>query len=304
MIIPFHNTVLDKADLNRILHSDEAQQAIAPDHRAQVGDLLVAYKYDDPIGRMWRNTKRYAFMSSTELDRLRTEPCGCCNIAGRYKSSYQGQQHLLTSDPHILCSLTDTGNLEQVCSMGAKYRPTVNSAAVYLDASSRAQVLHDVTAPIRHFAHQAEARIGTFNSMQPWLTQVLSRVEQALDAIPDGTCIRPLGRCLTHMLTIAMKRFLTSYQGRGVVCTSVDKAETTLLFMCPRVYADMLLHDLETGGTYQISPLTQGTLLHVHNSRHYGIPVDPKCQSMPHYVGTGKMHKDPPEMRFISSVAP
>ena len=66
----------------------------------------------------------------------------------------------------------------------------------------------------------------------------------------------------------------------------------------------MLLHDLETGGTYQISPLTQGTLLHVHNSRHYGIPVDPECQSMPHYVGTGKMHKDPPEMRFISSVAP
>ena len=99
-----------------------------------------------------------------------------------------------------------------------------------------------------------------------------------------------------------MRRFLDSFKGRGVVCTSMDKAETTLMFMCPKLYVDSLLTDLETGATYQ-PPLSHADLLHVHNGfcRHYGIPVDKTRQAMPHYVGTRKMHKDPPGMRFISS---
>ena len=97
-----------------------------------------------------------------------------------------------------------------------------------------------------------------------------------------------------------MRRFLDSFKGRGVVCTSMDKAETTLMFMC---HVDSLLTDLETGATYQPATLSHADLLHVHNGfcRHYGIPVDMTRQAMPHYVGTCKMHKDPPGMRFISS---
>ena len=75
------------------------------------------------------------------------------------------------------------------------------------------------------------------------------------------------------------------------------------MFMCPKLYVDNLLTDLETGATYQPATLSHADLLHVHNGfcRHYGIPVDMTCQAMPHNVGTCKMHKDPPGMRFISS---
>jgi len=109
----------------------------------------------------------------------------------------------------------------------------------------------------------------------------------------------PLVLCLAHM----MMKWLCSFKGRGVVCTSMDKAETTLMFMCPKLYVDRLLTDLETGATYQPATLSHSDLLHAHNGfcRHYGIPVDMTCQAMPHYVGTCKMHKDPPGMRFISS---
>ncbi len=83
----------------------------------------------------------------------------------------------------------------------------------------------------------------------------------------------------------------------------MDKAEITLMFMCPKLYVDNLLTELETGATYQPATLSHADLLHVYNGfcRHYGIPVDMTRQAMPHYVGTCKIHKDPPGMRFISS---
>ena len=34
-----------------------------------------------------------------------------------------------------------------------------------------------------------------------------------------------------------------------------------------------------------------------------GVPIDPSSQSIPYYVGCPKMHKDPVDMRFISSSA-
>ena len=91
------------------------------------------------------------------------------------------------------------------------------------------------------------------------------------------------------------------YGGRGVVCTSVDKADTTLISACPKLYIDQLMTDLEAGGTYQPTPLTQSALLERHNSflQHHSIPIQQEWQSMPFYLGTFKLHKT--GMRFISS---
>ncbi len=57
-----------------------------------------------------------------------------------------------------------------------------------------------------------------------------------------------------------MRHFLDRFRGRGVVCTSMDEAETSLMFMCPKLYEDNLMTDLETGATYQ-----PAYLLHVHD---------------------------------------
>ena len=186
--------------------------------------------------------------------------------------------------------------------MGSNYRPMVSSSAVHLDPSGRAQVLHDVTAPIKRYAAQAEVRIGMHGSMRAWLTEVMSQITSALEAIPDGTHIQPPGALpYTHDDDVAMRGFLSPYMGRGVVCTSVDKAEATVIFACPKLYVGQLSSDLEGGGTYQPTDLTQGMILQVHNNflREQGIPIDTDWQSIPFYLGTFKLHK--PGMRFISS---
>ena len=188
--------------------------------------------------------------------------------------------------------------------MGSKYRPSVSSAASHLDSASREQVLHDVTAPIKRFALGAESRIiiGMPDSMQHWLAEAMFQVRTALDSIPDGTYIQPPNALpYTHADDVEMKQFLGNFKGREVVCTSVDKADTTLIFACPKLYVDKLMTDLEEGGTYQPTTLTQGALLQSHNSflQHHGIPIELDWQSMPFYFGTFKLHK--PGMRFISS---
>ena len=105
------------------------------------------------------------------------------------------------------------------------------------------------------------------------------------DDIPDGTSLHPPGAlpyAYTHDDEVAMRHFVDRFRGRGVVCTSMDKAETTLMFMCPKLYVDNLMTDLETGATYQPATLSHADLLHVHNEfcRHYGIPVDTNREAL------------------------
>ena len=119
--------------------------------------------------------------------------------------------------------------------------------------------------------------------MGPWLTETMSQIQAALDSIPDGTYIQPPNALpYTHADDVEMKQFLGNYKGRGVVCTSVDKADTTLIFACPKLYIDQLMTDLEEGGTYQPTPLTQGALLDRHNSflQHHGVPIEQEWQSI------------------------
>ena len=100
----------------------------------------------------------------------------------------------------------------------------------------------------------------------PCRQEVTSQQSHALDDIPDGTSLHPPGALpCTHDDEVAMRHFLDCFRGRGVVCTSMDKAEdkATLMFMCPKLYVDNLMTDLETGATYQPATLSHADLLHV-----------------------------------------
>ena len=44
----------------------------------------------------------------------------------------------------------------------------------------------------------------------------------------------------------------------GGWCAHLDKADTALIFACPKLYVDKLMTDLEEGVTYRPTALTQG----------------------------------------------
>ena len=140
LVVKFSHPGLDEVGLGGIVRDPLIVASIPLQYREKVGTPLVAFKYDKPIGMQWHNTRRYAHMTDTELADIRTHPCSCHLIDDRFKE----EGHLRTSDPHVL---PDRGSLRQLCAMGAKFRPSVESAV--LDAASKADIVSSLTSSIR-----------------------------------------------------------------------------------------------------------------------------------------------------------
>ena len=89
------------------------------------------------------------------------------------------------------------------------------------------------------------------------------------------------------------------------VCSIMDKASNTLTWQCPHDYCRRLVKDLTSNGVYQVSTEDATTVIARHAAflTDQGMAIDPSSQAIPYYVGCPKMHKDPVDMRFISSSA-
>jgi len=98
---------------------------------------------------------------------------------------------------------------------------------------------------------------------------------------------------------------LEGFVGQGVVCSIMDKASNTLTWQCPHDYCRRLVKDLTSNGVYQVSTEDATTVIARHAAflTDQGMAIDPSSQAIPYYVGCPKMHKDPVDMRFISSSA-
>ncbi len=140
----------------------------------------------------------------------------------------------------------------------------------------------------------------------PSVDEAMPALDAALDAIPKGTPLRPAGGIpYTAQDKREMQRFLENFAGQGVVCSVMDKADNTLVWQCPHDYCCRLVKDLYSNGVYQVSSegISTATARHAAFISDQGLPTDTSSQSIPYYFGCPKMHKDPVDMRFISSSA-
>ena len=91
----------------------------------------------------------------------------------------------------------------------------------------------------------------------------------AVDAIPAGTALfqqdwSPLEYASAD--ETSMRDFLKHYQGRGVVCTTMDKSANTLVFRCRKMYVNDVLHDFGSGSVYAGVQETPAQLINSHNT--------------------------------------
>lgn len=178
-MVKFSHPGLDEDRLGSIVNDPLIVASIPLQYREKVGTPLVAFKYEKPIGMQWHNTRRCAHMSDTELAEIRTQPCSCHDIDDRFKE----EGHLRTSDPHVL---PDRGSLRQLCAMGAKFRPSLESAVI--DASSKAGMISSLTSSVRDFAKKSADRALNTECMNEWQALVVQRITDTVNNIPDGTC--------------------------------------------------------------------------------------------------------------------
>lgn len=63
-----------------------------------------------------------------------------------------------------------------------------------------------------------------------------------------------------------MHTFLHSFQGHGVVCTTMDKAANTLVFRCPKAYVTDILQDFHSASVYSDVSHSSKGLVAAHNA--------------------------------------
>ena len=153
LAVRFSHPGLDEVRLGSIVNDPLIVASIPMQYREKVGTPLLAFKYEKPIGM------QYTHMSDTELANIHTQPCGCYLIDDRFKE----EGHLRTSDPHVL---PDRGSLRQLCAMGAKFRPSIDSAV--LDADSKTDVISSLTSSIKDFARKSTDRALNTECMHEW----------------------------------------------------------------------------------------------------------------------------------------
>ncbi|KAL3148791.1 hypothetical protein ABBQ38_014199 [Trebouxia sp. C0009 RCD-2024] len=128
------------------------------------------------------------------------------------------------------------------------------------------------------------------------------RLHSIVDNIPDDACISsviPLS--YTPSDESDMRLFLSDK-----VCTSMDKAASTIMFNCEKDYVTRCQTDLNANAVYE--PVTHPEADIVAHSNafgvRYGFTLDNRNQDTPYYKAIDKMHKLPhPGSRFISSSA-
>ena len=292
LVVRFSHPGLDDIGLGKILREPLVMASIPASYRKKVGQPLIAFKYDRAIGTQWHNTRKYAHMSTVELNAIRTRPCNCHLIDDKYKR----KGHLRTSDPSILPGEV----LPKISSMGSKFRPS--AVCNTLTTASKSDIRASLRSSVTNFARQADIRVNMTGCMNEWLNLVMQRMDHVLDTIPDGTCVQP-----THPLTYTetdarmMHDFLSDK-----VCTSMDKAAGTIMFNCQKDYVTRIDNDLSSNSIYAVTSLLQGQIAQETNDfgSRYGFAPNPSNQEIPYYKGLDKMHKLPdPETRFISSSA-
>lgn len=185
--VRFSHPGLDDVGLGKILNDPLVKASIPASYRKKIGQPLVAFKYDVAIKTKWHNTRKYAHMSTAELDIIRTQAHDCHAI----EDSYKRMGHLRTSDPSILPGHT----LPQICTMGTRFRRS--AVCNTLTITSKADIRSSLQSSVTDFARQAEVRASMNGCMNEWLQLVLQRIDIVLEAITEGTCVQQ-----THPLYI------------------------------------------------------------------------------------------------------
>ena len=278
LVVKFSHPGLDEVRLGSIVNDPLIVASIPLQYREKVGTPLVAFKYEKPIGMQWHNTRRYAHMSDTDLAVIRTQLCSCHDIDDRFKED----GHLRTSDLHVL---PDRGSLRQLCAMGAKFRPSLESAV--LDAGSKVGIISSLTSSVKDFARKGADRALNTECMNEWQALVIQRITDTVNNIPDGTCcMETMPLSYTRSDEIEMQSFL-----RDKVCTSMDKAAGTIMFNCQLDYVNRMQADLDANTVFEISPRMQSDIVQESNDfgSRYGFAPDARNQDIPYYKGIDKM---------------
>jgi len=243
----------------------DLQDAIVP---------MLSVKFPAPLGVHWRNTARLArSLTDASMDAILREPCMCHPSHPWYGSvrPFFKADCFLPGDnsyPHVMSFDYDFAmvsppglppappDVRWLYKLGPKYRPSKRNT-VWMSGGVKARLKQELSASMDKWLKSVVAAHRTYKQpLQLYAAHVKSLLYTEIDRLQNGriytadakphssdACFPIFGiECDAHMAQLQEQ----------TVITVLDKLPDTFCAMCKKCYVASVLHNLNTGETYQL----------------------------------------------------
>ena len=99
----------------------------------------------------------------------------------------------------------------------------------------------------------------------------------------------------------SVKKSLTELHNDFVI-TPIDKASNNVSIICKKFYIDTLKSEVQSSNTFKLCTKTEQSIFKEHKNYYekLNIKYAEESQTLPSLYSTSKMHKVPPNFRFIT----
>ena len=295
----FASTLMDDLPLQRILASRE-MQSLLPACMRHV-HFMLGFQYSKPIKCYWFNYKKFITQHTyAELQAIADGPCDC-HLPRFDRFKVPGCDHVVAfSSDFLRQECPDLPNLAAIWDRGSKYRPQLQHGHSHDFVTEAAA---EISAAMSRLRKRLVKQFSVNdNCLDPWCTEVLAKMHQALHALPDSRPSRPAGAPLYGRAERAsMERLLDKY-----ICSATDKMSSNMALTCKHIACRHELQDIVRQSavgqaTYEPEVKSLAELVQASEPIFQESQISCGDVELPYYYPIPKIHKPQLAFRFITS---
>ena len=234
----------------------------------------ISFRYSQTLGSMVFNYAK--FSKEIMIEDLEQYGCECNNSI--FKDEFHN--HIVTGNLDVL----EDNELISIFKYGSKFRIIPNL--------STNDIISSVNDSVNEYIHKLSFRysinIGQFSE---WKTKLMIEFRHRINNTPNIFPCTINQRALRNKINVIQNKF---------VITPVDKAGSNFGFVCKKYYAQVLVNEINSSDTFEISNTTPNSLKKVFIDFLKRFNIIPSCK-IPFIYCMPKFHKNPTKFRFITS---
>ena len=288
LVIPFDNKSFDFLNLPQIIQSKELKQHM-PSKMLDEDIPMVVYSLTESIRSKILNYGE--FVDQLDLNEFNNNkdsvPCPCSEFERKYINDHH--KHVLTGD----LSIIKNNDLRKLFNKGPKYREPKEikfETAKELIKST----LNKFIEKIKYDKIKDDKGIIDLTN---WKNQILEKVDVKIQQIGKDFKKRNIKSVLKDKkVKQDLNKLLEIF-----VTVPIDKAQNNIAFVCKKLYAEILLSELNSNTYEQTNKDSKNNIIsnHVNYLSSLKLKVEEKFRQLPRIYWTPKMHKTPVGTRFI-----
>ena len=234
----------------------------------------ISFRYSQTLGSMVFNYAK--FSKEIVIEDLEQYNCECHNSI--FKDEFHN--HIVTGNLDVL----EDDELINIFKFGSKFRviPRLNIEEIITG------IYDSVNEYILKLSFRHNINVGHFGE---WKTKFMILLRNKITNTPNTFSCTINQRRLRNKINVVQNKF---------VITPVDKAGSNFGFICKKYYAQVLIAEINSNNTFEVSNISLNNLKNLFNNFLKRFNIIPSYK-IPFIYCMPKFHKNPTKFRFITS---